>query len=390
MSYQTETNYIIELLKCSVTEEIPSVPPENIDWDQVFFIARNHRICSTLYFGIQKLPKSCQQFIGHFDQYVLAYKKTLVLDANRTYELENLKQDFETNGIDYILLKGSITKHLYPDTAMRVMSDIDIFYRNASTDVIVSILSKNGFQITKREPKEVAFFKTINEIKVEMQTQLIDEGYELWFEYLKNIWNKSIQAGNTHEYKMTDEDFYIYHILHMAKHFKNGGIGLIHVLDVWILINTYSNMNYEYVKHELQYLGLDIFENNLRMLVNNWFGNYEPDQDTTVTLELLGTYLFSGGAFGLKSQREVNAVVGRNDKNFSWRKKIFPNMNIMIDYYGSTIKKHPYLLPLYWIRLNFKRLFIDRKKLKNNINLINSISNQQVEDTRELMKRCGL
>lgn len=390
MSYQTETNYIIELLKCSVTEEIPSVPPENIDWDQVFFIARKHRICSTLYFGIQKLPKSCQQFIGHFDQYVLAYKKTLVLDANRTYELENLKQDFETNGIDYILLKGSITKHLYPDTSMRVMSDIDVFYRNASTDVIVSILSKNGFQITKREPKEVAFFKTINEIKVEMQTQLIDEGYELWFEYLKNIWNKCIQTGNTHEYKMTDEDFYIYHILHMAKHFKNGGIGLIHVLDVWILINTYSNMNYEYVKHELQYLGLDIFENNLRMLVNNWFGNYEPDQDTTVTLELLGTYLFSGGAFGLKSQREVNAVVERNDKNFSWRKKIFPNMNIMIDYYGSTIKKHPYLLPLYWIRLNFKRLFIDRKKLKNNINLINSISNQQVEDTRELMKRCGL
>lgn len=390
MIYKTEINYILELLKCAVTEEIPSAPPEDIDWDKVFLIAKTHKITSTLYFGMQKLPKSQQKSIKYFDRYLMSYKKTLVLDANRTYELEVLKAAFEMHDIDHILLKGSVTKYLYPDTSMRVMNDIDILYKGAGFDTINKIFFENGYQIHKREPKEISYFKAANEIKVEMQTQLVDGGYELWFDYLKNIWDKCIPTDSSHEYKMTKEDFYIYHIIHMAKHFKNGGIGIIHVLDVWIILNAYTDMDRNYLNKEFKYLGLELFERNLCLLVKFWFGNFQPDKDTEKTLELLGNYFFRSGAFGRKKQKEINAIVARNDAKVSWRKKIFPDINTMTDYYGSVLKKYPWLIPLYWIRLNFKRIFIDRKELKNNINLMNQISDERIEQTKELMERCGL
>lgn len=390
MNYTTEMSYILELLRCAVTEDIPSAPPDKINWDYVLYFAKKHKITSTLYFGIQKLPKSQQQSIQHFEHYLLAYKKTLVLDANRAYELENLKKEFEKHNIDYIFLKGSVTKYLYPDTSMRVMSDIDIFYRGASFNTINEIFFRNGYQLIKKEPKEIVYFKSVNEIRIEMQTQLIDEGYEIWFHYLTNIWDRYNLKENSHEYEMTMEDFYIYHILHMAKHFKNGGIGLIHIMDVWIMLNAYTNMNLEYINNELKTIGLEIFERNLRLLVSFWFGNYKPDSDTARTLELLGNYLFLGGAFGKKSQQETNAIVERKDTKVSWRKKIFPAKNTMVDYYGSILKKHPYLIPVYWIRLNFKRIFFDRKELKNNINRLHNISDDHIELTRELMERCGL
>ena len=391
MFYEKEMNYIVELLKCAVTDSVPALPPEDVDWDKIFYFAGKHKIISTLYFGILKLPKSVQNTIKYFDRYLLKYKEILVRDANRTYELEVLKTEFEKNNIDYILLKGSVTKHLYPDTSMRVMSDADILYRNGDLKLIDQIFESCGYKLYKKEPKEVSYLKPEVKIKFEMQTQLVDEGYELWFNYLSNIWSKCIQSGNSNEYYMKDEDFYLYHIIHMAKHFKNSGIGLTHLMDVYIINKSYTKMDWEYLAKELEILKLKTFEYNIRHLALRWFDNETiTDNELEHTLNLLGKYIFYGGAFGIITQQEVNAIVSRNDTKISWRKKIFPNLNIMIDYYGSVLKKHRWLLPLYWIRLNCKRLFLEHKKLKDSINRLNNISCKRIETTKELMNRCGL
>ena len=372
MLYENENNYIIELLKCAVTDQIPSVPDESLHWDYVFNVAKKHKIIPTIYFAIQKMPKSQQQSIPYFEQYQLAYKKTLVLDANRSYETEILKSEFEKNNIDYIFLKGSITKQLYPDTAMRVMSDIDIFYRGSSTECINDIFLRNGYLISNKKPKEISYFKPMNKVYIEMQTQLVDEGYEEWFYYLKDSWKRFKKQEGSHEYKMTREDFYIYHIIHMAKHFVNGGIGLTHVMDVWMMMTSYSDMNYEYIEEQLDILKLSTFHKNIQTLALQWFANQKPNSNSKRITMLISKYIFSSGAFGVKSQQEMNAIVRRNDDHVSLRKKIFPNRNTMVDYYGSILKKHSWLIPFYWIRLNFNRIIINRKNLKNNINIINS------------------
>ncbi|MFR3834968.1 MAG: nucleotidyltransferase family protein [Eubacterium sp.] len=56
-------------------------------------------------------------------------KKNIVLDVNRAYELERIEKTLAENNIDYIFLKGSVSKKFYIDSSMRPMNDIDILFR---------------------------------------------------------------------------------------------------------------------------------------------------------------------------------------------------------------------------------------------------------------------
>ena len=46
MIYENEIRYVLCLLKCAVSDEIPPNPPENLDWEVIFKIAKKHKICN--------------------------------------------------------------------------------------------------------------------------------------------------------------------------------------------------------------------------------------------------------------------------------------------------------------------------------------------------------
>ena len=143
-----------------------------------------------------------------------------------------MKKELKKNDIDFVLLKGTVIKYLYPDTAMRVMSDVDILYRsqiqkiNRQNELLISLMENIGYKVWSREPLEISFYKPLAAIsrnmRIEMQTELIDKGYEVWSDYLKNIWDKLIKKSD-HEYVMRDEDFYIYHS-NTYNYFSYGGV----------------------------------------------------------------------------------------------------------------------------------------------------------------------
>ena len=61
---ELEKNYIIELLKSSITNTTPSAPDESLDWDVVFQYGKIHSILPVLFFSIQKLPDECKTTIS--------------------------------------------------------------------------------------------------------------------------------------------------------------------------------------------------------------------------------------------------------------------------------------------------------------------------------------
>ena len=386
MRHLKEINYIIELLKSAVTESVPSAPDSSLDWKFFYTLAKRHKIMSTLYFGMCKLPKEQQSDIGYFDSYVLEYKKNLVLDANRVFELERLKPYLKKNNIDYIFLKGSVSKYLYPDTAMRRMSDIDILFRNVGFDVLDEIFFQLGYRILHKDAKDTAYFNPVNEVKIEMQPHLIDKGYTLWYDYLEHIWERCDLEKN----QMCKEDFYIYHIIHMAKHFVNGGIGLTHVLDIYMMLNKYTDLDESFVTAELTKLGLFDFHRNLQLLVQYWFDGVCPKQEDLRTIQLLEKYIFTSGAFGTRSQLNINAAVMRGDTKISLHKKLFPDIHTMINYYGKPLEEHRFLLPFYWIKLNVQRLRRGKNSVRRGFHNISGITEQQIDEAKELFRRCGL
>ena len=381
MKYELEQNYIMELLKCAFNNTTPSAPDESLDWDVVFKYATMHRILPVLYFSIQKLPDEYKNDISKIKHYELAYKSNLVDDANMENEISIITKVLSKNNIDYILLKGTVTKHFYPDTSMRMMSDIDILYRNGDSKQIKELLENKGYTQTKSTPKDDMYLSSNQLVKVEMQQSLLDDGFTEWLKYLNTIWDRCEKKSDC-EYVMTPEDFYIYHIVHMAKHFINGGIGLRHVLDTWVIRKHYSEIDQEYIKSIFKELGLDTFERQIYNLCKYWFEEVIPADKEAISL--LSEYIFANGAFGNIAQQSVNEASSGN------KRKVFPNKEIMANYYGDIITRHPSTIPFYWIRLNCERLFRNSEKTKKKMESISSISEKQKEKTKRLFEICGL
>ena len=381
INYEKEQNYIIELLKSSITNTTPSIPNEDLDWDVVFKYATMHRILPVLYFSIQKLPDEYKNNISKIKHYELAYKSNLVDDANRENEISVITKTLSENNIDYILLKGTVTKHFYPDTSMRMMSDVDILYRNVESKQIKDLLENKGYTQTKSTPKDDMYLSSNQLVKVEMQQSLLDDGFTNWLKYLDTIW-KRCEKKSENEYVMTPEDFYIYHIVHMAKHFINGGIGLRHMLDTWVIKNHYSGMDQDYVKGVLKELKLNTFEKQIDNLCKYWFE--EMTLADKGSINLLSEYTFANGAFGNIAQQSVNEATNDN------KRKVFPNKETMANYYGDVINKHPSTIPFYWVRLNCERLFRNPEKTKKKMESMSNISDKQKEKAKRLFEICGL
>ena len=378
---ELEKNYIIELLKCSITNTTPSIPDESLDWDVVFQCGKIHRILPVLFFSIQKLPDEYKVKIDKLKHYELAYKSNLVDDSNRENEISIITKELSDNNVDYILLKGTVTKHFYPDTSMRMMSDIDILYRNKSAEDIKHLFDELRYTQTKSTPKDAMYLSSNQLVKVEMQQSLLDDGFTEWLRYLNDIWDRCVNKSEN-EYAMTPEDFYIYHIIHMAKHFINGGVGLRHILDTWVIKNHYNNLDQKYIKEILTELSLFKFNQQITNLCSYWFeDNNQVNKENT---NLLSEYIFANGAFGNIGQQSVNeSATGR-------KRKVFPDKETMANYYGDVINKHPATIPFYWVRLNAERIFKNPNKTKNKMQTMSNISENQKEKTIQLFEICGL
>ena len=390
MFREKDIRTFLDLLRCSVTGRQPAVPPSDTDWEMIYQTASIQRLVPTLYFGLSKLPKSVAEQIPQWNLYLLAYKKALVADANRAFEIQNLSTDLTNQGIDFVFLKGSVTKYLYPDPAMRPMADIDILYRKGDFPALKTLFQEQGYVFQKKDPDEISFFKPVNKIKVEMQQKLIDRGYVKWYDYLNDIWDHCVLKKNSsHEYEMSHEFFYIYHIIHMAKHFRKGGIGFNQCMDLYMMLQSGFLTDWEFVHHELQQLGLDAFAHGLHLLIDSWFYDKKLSKEETITVSLLREYIIQNGAFGRMVQEEINHAVIHKKEKLSMRSKIFPDYHTMNSYYGGLLSRFPFLLPFYWVKLNLKRLFSSRKDFHSLRHSLSSVTDSSMEKTRELMKRCG-
>lgn len=389
LNYSETTSYLLELLKAAVTNTEPSTPSKDVDWDELFIMAENHRIIATLYFALNKLPYDVVSKIPQWNTYTFAYKQQLVDDANKSNEINIIHDALSKKGIDHIFLKGAVTRYMYPETAMRIMNDIDVLYRGSSTEDVESVFAALGYKVLDRGPKDIAFGRESVRVKVEMQTALIDEGYENWYNYLVNVWQEC-KPSSGHSFIMSKEMFYLYHIIHLAKHTRNGGIGLMHIIDTWMIARAYKDMNWDYVEEELEYLGLYKFHDVTMLLNDYWFDSYEPTDYEMETIEIVSSFIFTTSAFGNKTQQAANDVVAEGDEKISLRKKLFPGKTVIANYYGSKAANRTWLRPWYWLKLNVRRIFRNREKMKSSFRSFSSVSATQIERTKLMFDRLGL
>ncbi|MDP4121228.1 MAG: nucleotidyltransferase family protein [Bacillota bacterium] len=377
--------YFLKLLRAGLYNKTPEPPNENVNFKLVYDLLNSHMVLNIAYPAVMKLPIEQQppeDLLLKMKDYFFAAKAK---EAVQFYETEQVKACYEASKVPYCLLKGSVMKYYYQSPDLRTMCDIDILIQSNDVQKTYILMKQLGFTVTKTSYADNGYFKPPL-VEFEIHRVLCDKAFTELFAYYENFWDKLIKKSNSgFEYIMKPEDFYIYMIAHIYKHFLVGGIGIRAIMDIYIFLDNFDKtLNWQYINEELSKIKLNKHEAIMKEIAFNWFAKDRQIQEFS-ELEL---FIFDSNAYG-KTAFSVNSHLLENSEKDEGKAKkvgpvqymlhvIFPSKTHFSHLYESY-EKHPYFLPFYWIHMWFVRIFI-----KRNVNVFKTVSYLKHVDSKRI------
>lgn len=272
-----------------------------------------------------------------------ALRKNLMLDAAR----KKLFQYMDAEHIWHMPLKGAILKELYPRQEMRQMADNDILFDANYEAAVKDYFVREGYEVISYAKGNHDVYEKEPVYNFEMHTSLFGEAHnEVWVEYYKDIKSKLNTSDNHFQYSFTDEDFYIYFIVHAFKHFDGCGTGIRYFVDSYVYQNA-KNLNRSYIERELDKLGVLAFEKTFRSISMKIFGKGEAvSRLSEEEYSMLCDSMFAGTYGNLQSgiDKKLHKIQGNEDRITKNTKvkyiigRLFPPMSYYKAYYPFIYK----------------------------------------------------
>ena len=319
-----------------------------------------------------------------------AFKKQIMTAVYRyekiQYELTRLKDVLNEAKIPFIPLKGSVIRKFYPDPWLRTSCDIDVLVKKSDLDrATAALVRKLAYEPESKGSHDDSFFSESG-VHIELHHSLIEEKCVGSAEsVLQSVWkHASVVSGS--EYILSDEMFYYYHIVHMAKHFViTGGCGIRPFLDIWVL-NHRVSFDREKREKLLFEGGLSVFAKQAELLSEVWFGNAEH---TEITRQM-EIYILRGGVYGTTTNRVAVQQQKQGGKMKYALSKIFIPYDV-IKFHYPILQKHKWLTPIMEVRRWGKLIFCGHlKRTVNELKYNSKISEDAAAETRTLLKNVGL
>ncbi len=370
-----ENEYLIDLLKSSLKCQSVNNPPENIDWQKFVALAKKQQVYSVIAPALSQvnMPQEQANELALYNQ-----NELLRLIAMKN-EQECLEKELEKNEIKYMLLKGGVIKEYYPQQKMRQMSDLDILYDGSKKEELFKIMKDRGYRILSCSENSDDFTKEPF-YTFEFHRELFYKEHDFYCDF-SNVWENAVKDENSdYKYHMSKEDLYLHSIAHMNKHYKFGGFGIRFLADTFLLLERdWADLDKEYVKKRLEEFGLTEFEEFIRNLSSELFGegNFNSEQ-----AEFLNTSL----NFGIYGNTEGITVYFDEYQNNKGNKvtpfgfyaaKIFPSAEFMKKNY-AVLEKKPYLLPAYYIYRLFEKFVHKRKMVIHNYKVLKKYTKEDI------------
>ncbi len=367
----TETlKFMFSLAAAVVSQRNVPALPENVDWNLILAIAEKHNIASVIAYGIHQGEYELSPEIkGKFKQYLYTH---LMITENQTREIEKVFGLFEEKHIDYMPLKGTEIRKIYPSPDMRRMADADILVRTKDFPLFDSIMKENGYTFQCESNHEYVYQKPPF-IQIELHKMLIPSYNDDMYAYYQDGWSIAKREGDTCRHSLSREDHYVYLMTHLAKHYRDGGIGIKSVMDLWLYKKTYL-MDIEYVNRQLEQLNLLTFSMLIDQLIKVWFEG-EPTNELINSMTEFIIYAGEYGSFNNKTHaaaiRDAEDGDFKKAEKYKYIRLIFPKYRELKGGY-PYLKKMPFLLPVCWVHRWCKGLFYRQniKKLKRRADTI--------------------
>ena len=183
------------------------------------------------------------------------------------------------------------------------------------------------------------------------------------------------------------------YLCHFAKHYRDGGIGIKHLADLWVYCKKKPQLNKAYLRAELDKLGLATFFENVMMTCAVWFDAAAPTEMT----DFLTKVIANSGAYGKGETKRVSWAVRISGENSSgktahlrWKLEVIflPYWKMCLKF--PVLKKLPVLLPFFWVVRWGETLLLQPKNIRKQMDYAKKMRPEDIEQYRRSLDYVGL
>lgn len=393
--------YLCRLIACALQgSRCPDdAKPETVSWHGVFDLAKLNSVEAITWMGLPQHPVPPIDADLN-DKWRRCADMTLFRQLQFDVERESIAQELVDRGISFLALKGASMSAYYPSAGMRSMSDNDILYGRIrplsngrgyaafdgrqSEDDVREVMLDLGYTLHNVAHGEMDFIRPPL-LAFEMFQEISRPGSE-HHDYYANPWRRTspydaasfeVRKG-AGEMRWPIEDEYLFHLVHMFKHWEHGGgCGIRFVVDAYVFDVAMHDRGADagYVRGELEKLDLVSFEHRVRGLAALAFGGRsasgklcEADftgEDAAFLRSLLTCGIYGNLGFKVKHDVERSVTAGSSDSagrlRYLWS-RIFPSRGLLVSAY-PWLERWPWLIPFMPVYRLVRGLVLHRRKV---------------------------
>ena len=359
---------------------------DDVDYNELYRLSNIHNVCGIIAKQLMGFSAENRSKIDNLPAFRQQLGYTLMSYDKKQQLAEMLRNDFNNMNRDFIFVKGTAIRHLYPVAELRTSGDIDLFFRKEDYNEILKYCKDRNYNIVNSS----------NEITITISGEHIELHSETDFDnpFFENIFDISVKNNNC-EYCLDIENHLIYVLTHIAKHFNHLGAGIRMFMDVDVLIRNCDNFDYESFYKKCKAANIENFANAVFSLCRLWFDT-PVNSDFIFSDDMLRIFenvIIDGGSFGFEARNlgeyYIDKSLDSGSSNSLFAKiravllLIFPDTKALKSNYRYA-KKHPSLIPVAWINRMIDGIF---RRGKNSANTIKQIfaSGNEAEEYKKLM-----
>lgn len=379
--------YLATLINAQLeAKEVPDVPAD-ITVAEIVKIARENHMVHLLLGALVRANNVSEEEKNGLRAMVM---RSIVKTTAQVQEHRALEKRFEEDGIMNQPMKGAILRFYYPSPEMREMSDIDMLIAAQDMEKAKVALDELGY-VLLQSIKHHDIYQKKPFMVLEAHKTLYDKTVDRnQFGYFTNFSRTKLKEGARYTYTFGDEDFYVYMMAHMAKHFYQMGCGVRHLVDVYIYMNRFGEtMDRKYLDVELEKCGILTFTKHMEKLARIWLAG----EESTPLYDDLFEYMLGSGIYGKDENGIWNRLADEKHKEkevSQFRLKVwyfFPPLHYMAEDYHYLDEK-PWLLPWAWLVRGVNGLLHNKGVYKRE--MIQNIEKDQIQKLKNIYEEMEL
>lgn len=388
---ETMAEYLAELVKAGLEDRKAAPLPEGISVEEIVKISGENHMD---YLLLEALLRT--EGLSEEERELLRGKVmgSMLFTGLQLQELKALEQRMEAAKIPCQPMKGARMKFYYPSPFLREMSDIDILIHADFMEQAAAELEAMGY-VLQQKIKHHDIYRKAPGIVVEAHRVMYDRTVdERQYAYFSDLSRAVRRKGFLYVYDFEAEDFYIYMMAHMAKHFYKRGCGIRNLVDIYVFRQRFgAEMKADYLEKQFAGLGLTAFVEHMEKLTRIWLRGEQCEE----FYQQLFDYMQGCGIYGKDENGIWNRFCdeeteergcGRGTlKRWYW----FPPYEYMVLYY-PWLPKNPItgklLLPAAWGIRAVRGVVCGRGKYKRE--MLRQIDEAQIGVRQDIYRRLQL